>query len=137
MYRINQVLSFCNIKLSTKFSASKLYYNWTPIARAFNNPDLNPDSKRQQQGLFNIPVLSDSYGFIEMQQDCLQSTKDLIGEALDPKRTRKIVEVFDDLSNNVCKVADLAEFIRIAHPDPEYKKRAEEAYIAVSGIVEK
>jgi len=52
-------------------------------------------------------------------------------------RTRKIVEVFDELSDTLCKVADLAEFVRIAHPQAAYSQAAEDACVSISGIVEK
>ncbi|XP_067215907.1 mitochondrial intermediate peptidase isoform X2 [Linepithema humile] len=48
-----------------------------------------------------------------------------------------MVEIFDELSNTLCKVADMAEFIRVAHPDPRYVRAAEDACITVSGIVER
>lgn len=47
-----------------------------------------------------------------------------------------MVEIFDELSNTLCKVADLAEFIRIAHPSAAYMQAAETACAAVSGLVE-
>lgn len=48
-----------------------------------------------------------------------------------------MVEIFDEMSDSLCKVADLAEFIRIAHPSATYSKAAELACVAVSGLVEK
>lgn len=47
------------------------------------------------------------------------------------------MEVFDELSDTLCKVADLAEFIRIAHPNAAYSRAAEEICISTSSIVEK
>ncbi|XP_067632833.1 mitochondrial intermediate peptidase isoform X2 [Eurosta solidaginis] len=47
-----------------------------------------------------------------------------------------MVEIFDELSDSLCKVADLAEFIRIAHPKNKYTQAAEDACITISGIVE-
>lgn len=61
----------------------------------------------------------------------------LIEEATSKDRRRKMVEIFDELSNTLCKVADMAEFIRIAHPDQRYVHAAEDACITVSGIVER
>lgn len=52
-------------------------------------------------------------------------------------RKRKIVDIFDDLSDSLCRVADLAEFVRLAHPQPVFANAAEDACIAVSSIVEK
>lgn len=52
-------------------------------------------------------------------------------------RTRKLVEIFDELSDTLCKVADLAEFVRIAHPQAAYSQAAEDACVSISGIVEK
>lgn len=48
-----------------------------------------------------------------------------------------MVEIFDELSDTLCKVADMAEFVRVAHPDKNVAHAAENACIAVSGIVEK
>lgn len=67
----------------------------------------------------------------------MAQTDALIEEATSPNRNRKIVEIFDELSDSLCKVADLAEFVRIAHPDPKFALGAEDACIAISGVVEK
>lgn len=48
-----------------------------------------------------------------------------------------MVEIFDDLSDSLCRVADLSEFIRIAHPKSSFAHAAEDACRHVSGIVEK
>lgn len=61
----------------------------------------------------------------------------LIEEATSKDRKRKMVEIFDELSDTLCKVADMAEFIRIAHPDEQYVRAAEDACITISGVVEK
>lgn len=64
-------------------------------------------------------------------------TDALIEEATSPERSRKMVEIFDELSDTLCKVADLAEFIRVAHPSPTYMQAAEIACLTASSIVEK
>lgn len=75
-------------------------------------------------------------GFEILQNDCIQESEKLIQEALSSGRKRKMVQIFDDLSDSLCKLADMAEFIRIAHPKLEYCKAAESACSAVSSVVE-
>jgi len=48
-----------------------------------------------------------------------------------------VIQVFDDLSDALCRVADMADFVRIAHPDIKYRRAAEEACMAVSAIVQR
>lgn len=64
-------------------------------------------------------------------------TDDLIEEAISPNRDRKIVQVFDELSDTLCKVADMSEFIRLGHPQRTYSHAAEDACVSISGVVEK
>jgi len=48
-----------------------------------------------------------------------------------------LVTVFDQLSNSLCCVADMAEFIRMAHPDKLFVAAAEDCCISINSIVEK
>lgn len=48
-----------------------------------------------------------------------------------------MVCIFDELSDSLCRVADLAEFIRIAHPRGTFSHAAEDACITISSVVEK
>lgn len=89
------------------------------------------------KGLFGINELTVYEGFHSLKDQCISKTDSLINEALNTPRHRKMVEIFDDMSDSLCQVADLAEFIRLAHPDAKYSQAAEEACCAVSGIVEK
>lgn len=89
------------------------------------------------KGLFSIPELKSENGFDILKSRALAQVDILIEEATNKNRKRKMVEIFDELSNTLCKVADMAEFIRIAHPDQEYVRAAEDACITVSGVVEK
>lgn len=87
--------------------------------------------------MFNIPELRSYDGFYLMKENVINHTDALIAEATNPNRKRKIVEIFDELSDSLCKVADLAEFIRLAHPQSVYSHAAEDVCIGVSGAVEK
>lgn len=97
----------------------------------------SPSLCSTSQGLFNIPELRSSQGFHVLKENVIRHTDQLIAEAIGPQRARKMVSIFDELSDSLCKVADMAEFIRLAHPDAEYAQAATEACITVSGVVEK
>ena len=59
------------------------------------------------QGLFSIPELQDHTGFSLLQEKVSEEIDSLIIEATSPTRDRKIVEIFDELSDCVCRVADM------------------------------
>jgi intermediate peptidase len=61
----------------------------------------------------------------------------LVEECMSPNRSRRMVEIFDHLSNSLCKVADMAEFVRVAHPNGSYALAAENACLSISRLVEK
>lgn len=124
-----------------KFNPGNAYLRtWSPLANTFNTrptPKLNYSLTKENVGLFNIPELTSYEGFYVLRDKCKNVTEELIEEATKPHRKRKMVEIFDDLSNSLCKVADLAEFIRLAHSSATYAKAAESACCAVSGLVER
>lgn len=72
-----------------------------------------------------------------MKENVINQADALIDEATGSGRHRKMVEIFDELSDSLCRVADMAEFIRLAHPKAAYSHAAEDACISVSGVVEK
>ncbi|XP_041975580.1 mitochondrial intermediate peptidase [Aricia agestis] len=112
---------------------------WSPLATAFNTrPTSRPifESLRERTGLFNKPELTSFEGFYTLRDEAIAATDRLIEEAT-TNPTRPMVEIFDELSDTLCKVADLAEFVRIAHPQPHFAAAAEEACISISGVVEK
>ncbi|KAM3967653.1 LOW QUALITY PROTEIN: mitochondrial intermediate peptidase [Aphomia sociella] len=112
---------------------------WSPLATAFNTrPNSKPlfESLRERTGLFNKPELTSFEGFYTLKDEAIAATDRLIEEATS-NPTRPMVEIFDELSDTLCKVADLAEFVRIAHPEPHFASAAEDACISISGVVEK
>lgn len=80
--------------------------------------------------------MKNAEGFDTLKREAIAKSQNLIAEATSSDRRRKMVEVFDELSDTLCKVADLAEFIRIAHPNQKYAAAAEDACIAISNVVE-
>lgn len=96
----------------------------------FNNKD----------GLFGLPELKNYNGLFLLRQKAEQKVNELIKEAFDDvgrlKTKRKLVEIFDDISNELCCVADLAEFVRTSHPDSNFRDAANQTFSAISQIVE-
>lgn len=90
-------------------------------------------------GLFQIPELTKPEGFEELTVNCALKSHQLVVEACarPPERNRIVARVFDELSDELCRVADMAEFIRLAHPDRAMATAAETACIAISGLVER
>lgn len=119
-------------------AVTKWVSTWSPLTTAFNTrPERRINFTKNEVGLFSIPELTSHEGFYALKEKAIFKTEDLIEEATSPERTRKMVTIFDELSDTLCKVADLAEFIRLAHPQSNYGHAAENACITVSGIVEK
>ena len=90
----------------------------------------------EHKGLFGNQLLTNANGFHVIRQNAIVDADKLIQEATSPSRTRKMVQIFDELSNCLCKVADLSEFVRIGHPDKNYAHAAEQSSIAISAEVE-
>jgi len=112
-----------------------------PLASAFNNRISNNfkfswSPSTRKTGLFGIPELTEAKGFQELRERCEKNAAELVKEACNPNRKRNVAVIFDDLSDELCRVADMAEFVRLAHPDQEYAMEAQNACIAVSGLVE-
>lgn len=130
----SRVFKCCTHRPSIRFNST-----WSPIANVFNrlHDYSNVNILQERKGLFNVPELTSHEGFYALKEKCLLETDNLIQEITSSKRSRKMVEIFDEMSDTLCKVADLAEFIRLAHTSPLYARTAEVACNTVSGIVEK
>lgn len=130
---------FVHRKRLSIWSASRAAVSiWSPLAEAFNArpvPKFNLRSK--DVGLFGVSELKTPDGFYALKENCIRRTDQLIAEALSGSRSRKMVQIFDEISDCLCQVADLAEFVRLSHPQGEYSHAAQIACATVSGIVEK
>lgn len=110
---------------------------WSPLASAFNStqPQLT-SSYDAAHGLFGIPELRSHEGFHVILEQAKSEAAVLVAEASSGSRTRKLVAVFDDLSDCLCRVADMADFVRVAHPDQQYAGAASHACATISSLVE-
>ena len=126
------------------FFGSKAVSTWGQLTHAF-------DAQRSKfilpkaTGLFGVPELHESSGFNALCYQVLSESQVLVDDALrlakeikkGQNSTVSLITKFDYLSNTICNVADLAEFVRLTHPDPEYQRSAGEVSIAINGFVEK
>ncbi|TGZ60619.1 hypothetical protein CRM22_008431 [Opisthorchis felineus] len=107
------------------------------LADAFNRPhDSTITDSPKVTGVFLTKELISPNGFANLVQDATERCKSLLNEALSPNRTRKMVQVLDDMSDTLCRVADLADCIRMLHPDGPFRVAASEACQAIGRLVE-
>lgn len=71
-----------------------------------------------------------------LEERCIQEVNSLVQEACDPNRKRKMVVIFDEMSDSICRVADMVEFLRVSHPEAEYRNAAEQTCLTMSELVE-
>ncbi|KAK1123068.1 hypothetical protein K0M31_008705 [Melipona bicolor] len=127
-------------QFSRSYKRHRNVNTWSSLATAFNSISKERygfDFFKKETGLFGISELKTSEGFNILKDQAINQTNALIAESTSQNRKRKMVEIFDDMSDTLCKVADLAEFIRIAHPEKKFVAAAEDTCLFVSGIVEK
>ncbi|XP_024426000.2 mitochondrial intermediate peptidase [Desmodus rotundus] len=113
--------------------------SWSPVGAAFN---VKPQGSRldlfgERRGLFGVPELSAPEGFRVAQENALRKTDLLVARACSTPPGPQTVRIFDELSDTLCRVADLADFVKIAHPEPAFREAAEEACRSIGTVVEK
>ncbi|XP_035767500.1 mitochondrial intermediate peptidase-like [Neolamprologus brichardi] len=111
---------------------------WSPVGAAFNaRPHRKLDLFQKNVGLFGVPELSCPAGFQVATETALKNTERLVEKACSSSPGVQTVQCFDQLSDELCKVADLADFIKVAHPDPAFREAAEKTCIEIGTVVEK
>ncbi|XP_015258710.1 PREDICTED: mitochondrial intermediate peptidase [Cyprinodon variegatus] len=111
---------------------------WSPVGAAFNvKPLKRLELFEKNVGLFGVPELSCPAGFQVATQTALRNTELLLHRVCCSPPGLETVQCFDQLSDGLCKVADLADFIKVAHPDPAYREAAEKTCIEIGTVVEK
>ncbi|XP_014680924.1 PREDICTED: mitochondrial intermediate peptidase-like [Priapulus caudatus] len=140
------MIGFRKVRLVLRAVSSRVHScpryssSWSPLGAAFNAKParkLNFSFTNGNAGLFEISELADFYGFYALKERAISESSKLVAEATEPGRQRKMVEIFDELSDTLCRVADLAEFIRVAHPNLNFATAAEDASVNIAGLVEK
>uniref|UniRef100_A0A2K5J982 Mitochondrial intermediate peptidase n=1 Tax=Colobus angolensis palliatus TaxID=336983 RepID=A0A2K5J982_COLAP len=125
--------------LQAGIRARRVSTSWSPVGAAFN---VKPQGSRldlfgERRGLFGVPELSAPEGFHIAQEEALRKTELLVDRACSTPPGPQTVLIFDELSDSLCRVADLADFVKIAHPEPAFREAAEEACRSIGTMVEK
>lgn len=67
-------------------------------------------------------------------EDCLHYADRIRTHPFQPNAS--VLQLFDDLSDRLCSVLDVAELCRNVHPDPEFANAAHDAFVDVSSVVQ-
>lgn len=84
-------------------------------------------------GLFENPKFADIHGINYAAQQAIQRAQIIVERICNapengPEEMSRIVKNLDRLSDTLCSVIDMAEFIRNAHPDQVIMEAANKAY---------
>jgi len=94
-----------------------------------NLPFLNKFNK--QTGLFQNPYLTTPAGLKQFSKDSLKKAKELVHKMTtdqSPEALRAYITNLDRLSDVLCRVIDLAEFVRVVHPKRAFIAAAQECH---------
>lgn len=89
-------------------------------------------------GLLNNQYLTNPEGFPEFATDSLHRAEFLaeyVSTHHAAMSSLAVIKAFDRLSDTLCSVLDLAEFVRNSHPDRRYVDAAEKAYDILHGFM--
>lgn len=109
---------------------------WSPLATAFNSPHPRQDRYLKPTGLFGVQELTSTSGFSVLKNRALSEGVKIVDEVLQSAPTPSLVGLFDKLSDTLCAAADLAEFVRLTHPDHQVRGVAEDTSRGISSYVE-
>ncbi|XP_062341917.1 mitochondrial intermediate peptidase [Osmerus eperlanus] len=129
--------SLVSILRNNTRTLSRHVTTWSPVGAAFNAQQRRSEVSQKNVGLFGIPELSTPEGFQVAQQRAFKETEKLVDRACRCPTGALTVESFDQLSDSLCKVADLADFVKVGHPDPAFREAAEKACLNIGTVVEK
>ncbi|GAB7346370.1 hypothetical protein MBLNU457_5078t2 [Dothideomycetes sp. NU457] len=104
-----------------------------PVWEAFTKPEY-AIKRGRSVGLFRNRYLTKPEGFERFAQSSLAKCRRIVSRVLLYETTedyRRIAKDLDRLSDLLCRVVDLCEFVRSTHPNPMMQQAATQAYIPV------
>lgn len=110
---------------------------WSAVGAAFNVQHQRFEHLQKNVGLFGVSELSGPAGFQMAQHQALRAAEFLVHKTCTHPPGAVTVETFDQLSDSLCRVADLADFIKVSHPDAAFREAAERTCVEIGTVVEK
>lgn len=112
---------------------------WTNFCKEKNGDSLSTSwlpagilgSSQGKTGLFQNPYLTSASGLRKFSKDSLKKAEALCARMVSDQSDeglRNYITNLDKLSDILCRVIDLTEFIRVAHPDKRYVSAAQEVH---------
>ena len=96
---------------------------------------VNHDQHAAPSGLFGMPELAEgAKAYQKLTDKALTDSENLLQQAFKLRGRTKVVEKLDELSNTLCKLADMADFVRFIHPP--HSKEAHDCVVRISSLVE-
>lgn len=91
----------------------------------------NSADQRSKSGLFQNPYLTSPQGLHKFCDVSIAKSQKIVDQLITDKSNvglKNFILNLDKLSDTLCRVIDLAEFTRAAHPDPSYVQAAQEVH---------
>ncbi|KAL8667515.1 MAG: hypothetical protein Q9202_000731 [Teloschistes flavicans] len=82
-------------------------------------------------GLFANRYLTHAEGFISFSKESVEKCQRLVAKVIQASSVQErclIPRLLDRLSDSLCRVLDMAEFVRSTHPDPDFQQASDQAY---------
>lgn len=95
-------------------------------------------SGKDEPGVFGLKGLHRPQDWEQVGQSCIDDCLHL-AENIRAQRgiaSVSVLQTFDDLSDRLCGVLDVAELCRNVHPDPEFVEAANAAFLNVSSVIQ-
>eukprot|EP01135_Chromosphaera_perkinsii_P001095 Nk52_evm45s158 gene=Nk52_evmTU45s158 len=114
------------------FSSSSASSTSSDMISVFDSGRFNgTDPSLPVTGLFRVDDLKNSRGFEKVRTEAVAKSRHLIDEIRSAPPDTAVVDRMDQLSDELCCVVDLAEFIRHVHPDARVRGAAEETCVFI------
>lgn len=101
-----------------------------PFWKDFSSRTAHQASGRRS-GLLQNKFLTSPQGFADFSEEALQKCCKIVSRVLSASSTveyKRLVRDLDGLSDQLCRVIDLVDFIRNVHPDPRIQQAASQAH---------